>query len=246
MVDIHGPAAPTAAAPRVQAPPPLEPPPHTSIRFALTMLIVVLIGVGLSAINPPHPADFAIEHILTAIFVIVLVATWKIFPLSRRSYALITAFLLLHALGSHYTYSEVPYDAWSTRIGAWFGAAEFSLDRLLGFERNQFDRLVHFAFGVLLVHPIRELFARLNTISGAWASFSAINAVLAYSLVYECLEWGVALIMSEGVGQSYLGTQGDVWDAQKDMALAGVGAVMAIGFGWVRARFITRKSYRKS
>lgn len=244
MENTHGPTVPSAA-PGIStktSSPLRQPTPPTSLPFALSMLIVVLIGVGLSAIHPPHPADFAIEHILTAIFVVVLVATWKVFPLSRRSYGLITAFLLLHALGSHYTYSEVPYDAWSTRIGGWFGAADFSLDHLLGFERNQFDRVVHLLFGVFLVHPIRELFARRNTLSGAWASFFAINAVLAYSMVYECLEWGVAVIMSDGVGQSYLGTQGDVWDAQKDMALAGVGSVVGIGIAWVTARFTTRKS----
>src|SRR5690606_31097299 len=98
----------------------------------------------------------------------------------------------------------------------------------LRFERNHFDRLVHFAFGVLLVHPLREFLARTARVSDAWAATLAVVANMALSMLYELLEWGVAVVMTEDVSQSYLGTQGDVWDAHADMALASVGALLAL------------------
>lgn len=194
----------------------------TAPSYPRWLLGVVLLWTGAWSINPLHPADFAIEHILTVLLLALLIATRKRFPLSHLSYSCIAVFLLLHAVGAHYTYSEVPYERWFAC------ATGISVDRLFGFERNQFDRLVHFAFGLLFAYPAREVFLRVAQVKGFWGYFLPLDVMMSFSMLYELLEWGVAMVMSDGVSQSYLGTQGDVWDAQKDMALAAFGALLAM------------------
>ena len=142
--------------------------------------------------------------------------------LSRLSYTLIFLFLCLHAVGSHYTYSEVPYDAW---IKALTGR---SLNEAMGWERNHFDRLVHFLYGLLLAYPMRELFLRVANARGFWGYFLPLDMTLATSAIYELVEWAAAEIFGGDLGAAYLGTQGDIWDAQRDMALASIGALIAM------------------
>lgn len=178
--------------------------------------------------RPEHPQDFVLEHILTVLFITLLVATRRVFPLSHLSYTLIFFFLALHIVGAFYTYSLVPYDRWVGTFVSWFGVQDFSLDQALGFSRNHFDRLVHFAFGLLLVYPVREVFLRIVGVNGFWGYYLPIDVVLSFSLLYELLEWAVALVFAGDVGQSYLGTQGDEWDAHKDMALAALGALIGM------------------
>jgi putative membrane protein len=201
----------------------------TAPSYPIWLFGVVLVWLGLWSIKPPHPADFALEHILTVLLIGLLVATRRRFPLSHLSYSLIALFLLLHAIGAHYTYSEVPYERWFATVASWLGADHFSFDGMFGFERNQFDRLVHFAFGLLFAYPTREVFLRIAKVKGFWGYFLPVDVMLSCSLLYELIEWVVALVMSDGVGQSYLGTQGDVWDAQKDMAIAALGGLIAMG-----------------
>lgn len=174
------------------------------------------------AIDPLYRHDWALENVLTALAAILLVATYRRFPLSRVSYTLIFLFLCLHTLGSHYTYSEVPYDRWFESA---FG---FSLDKALGFERNHFDRLVHFCYGLLLAYPVREMFLRVAQARGFWGYFLPLDVTLSTSAFYELIEWAAALAFGGDLGIAYLGTQGDEWDAQKDMGLAGLGALIAM------------------
>ncbi|MGH7232936.1 MAG: DUF2238 domain-containing protein [Nitrospiraceae bacterium] len=167
------------------------------------------------AISPLDRGDWLLENILALATVGLLLATYHKFQFSNLSYVLITLFMTLHAIGAHYTYSEVP-------LGFWMKEA-------LGLSRNHFDRIVHFAFGFLLAYPAYELFRRAAGTKGAWAAFFAITAVLSLSGLFEVIESWVAQIVSPELGQAYLGTQGDIWDAQKDMTLACVGAILAIG-----------------
>jgi putative membrane protein len=162
------------------------------------------------------------------LFVALLVVTRRSFPLSHLSYTLIFLFLALHIVGAYYTYSLVPYDRWIGSVASWAGAEDFSLDESLGFTRNHFDRLVHFAFGLLLVYPAREVFLRIAEAKGFWGYYLPFDVVMTFSLVYELLEWAIAAVFAPEVGQSYLGTQGDEWDAHKDMALAGLGALITM------------------
>jgi putative membrane protein len=178
------------------------------------MLAVFLVAWAWSAIDPVYPADWWLENIMTFIVVIVLAATYRLFTFSDLSYLLIVVFLCLHVVGSHYTYSEVP-------IGDW------AKDRL-GLARNHYDRVVHFSYGLLWAYPFREVGLRGCGVPRAFASLTALALVLACSAGYEIIEWIVASIADPAAGQAYLGTQGDEFDGQKDMALAGLGGVLTL------------------
>ncbi|MCT4656922.1 MAG: DUF2238 domain-containing protein [Cohaesibacter sp.] len=174
------------------------------------------------AISPYDRGDWALENVLVVFFALALGLSYKSFPLSRLSYVCIFLFLILHEIGAHNTYAKVPYDAFLIRT---FG---FSLNDLMGWDRNHFDRLVHFLFGVLFAYPIRELYCRLAGAKGFWAYFFPIEMVMASSMIFELFEWGAASFFGGDLGVAYLGTQGDVWDAHKDMALASLGAFLAM------------------
>ncbi|MEM7411543.1 MAG: DUF2238 domain-containing protein [Myxococcota bacterium] len=174
------------------------------------------------AIDPVSRSTWLMENVLVFALVGVLVASYRRLPLSRVSYTLIFLFLALHEVGSHYTYSLVPYDEACQR---WFG---FSLNEALGFERNHFDRLVHFSYGLLLAYPIREFFLRVADVRGFWGYFLPLDLTMSSSMIYELIEWAAAEIFGGELGAAYLGTQGDIWDAHKDMALASLGALIAM------------------
>ncbi len=114
---------------------------------------------------------------------------------------------------AHYTYSEVPFG--------------FYLSEVFHFSRNHFDRIVHFSFGLLLVYPVRELLIRFANIRGFFSYYLPIDVVLACSGLFEIIEWLFVMMVNPELGDAYLGTQGDIWDAQKDMVLATIGALIA-------------------
>lgn len=174
------------------------------------------------AFDPYDRKDWLLENVLVAIFLLVLLLTAKKFPLSRISYTLIFIFLAIHEIGSHYTYSEVPYDVWfSSAFGTTF-------NELVGWERNNFDRIVHFLYGLLLAYPIREVYFRVARADGFWGYFLPLDFAMSTSMLYELIEWGAAEFFGGELGVAYLGTQGDVWDAHKDMLLASIGALLAM------------------
>lgn len=187
--------------------------PHRRFLFWSSGLFA-LVAIAL-AFNPHDRADWALENALAVLLVLVLLVTARRFPLSRISYGLIFAFLLLHEVGAHYTYSEVPYREW--------------LPFLPATERNHYDRFVHLSFGLLMAYPIRELFLRLARVRGFWGYYLPLDLTMACSMIYELIEWGAAVYFGGELGQAYLGTQGDPWDAHKDMALATLGAIAAMG-----------------
>lgn len=195
-----------------------------SRRYPAWLLGIFLAWFAVWAIRPPHAGDFLLEHIFTALFLGLLLLSYRRFPLSNLSYTLVFTFLCLHVVGAHYTYSEVPYEEWLRGAASWFGVEGFSVREALGFTRNHYDRLVHFAFGLLMAYPAREVFIRIARMRGFWGYFLPLDVMMSFSMLYELIEWGVAVIIAGDVGQSYLGTQGDEWDAQKDMALAALGA----------------------
>lgn len=175
------------------------------------------------AIDPVSRSTWLLENVLVVGLIALLAATYPMFRLSRVSYTLIFLFLAMHEIGSHYTYSLVPYDAWCQRF---FG---FSLNEALGFERNQFDRAIHFSYGLLLAYPIREVFLRIVDVRGFWGYALPLDVTMSTSMIYELIEWAVAAGFGGELGQAYLGTQGDIWDAHKDMALASLGALISMG-----------------
>jgi putative membrane protein len=178
-------------------------------------LVVIFLAVWIwSAINPNYPSDWLMENILVFIFIPIILLLAKYFKLSNLSYTLITAFLILHVIGSHFTYSEVPF---GYLLQQWFNA-----------DRNMYDRLVHFSFGLLLSYPLREVLMRVSRMKGVWAYYFPIDIAAAFSALYELIEWGTVVVVSPEAGAAFLGTQGDIWDAQKDMLMAIIGSIVAM------------------
>lgn len=174
------------------------------------------------AIDPVDRHDWALENVLVLAFAVGIGVSYRRFTFSRVSYTLIFLFLCLHAVGAHYTYAQVPYDrAWQALTGSTF-------NELMGWERNHFDRLVHFCYGLLFAYPLREVFLRVAQARGFWGYFLPLDFALATSALFELFEWGAAAVFGGDLGVAYLGTQGDEWDAHKDMLLAGTGATIAM------------------
>ena len=167
-------------------------------------------------------ATWLLENAPVAIGVLILLATYRRMPLSRISYTLIFLFLCLHETGAHWTYSKVPYDEW------WRSFTGVTLNSQLGFTRNHFDRLVHFFYGFLIAYPVREIFLRVASVRGFWGYFLPLDFTMSTSAFYELLEWATAAVVGSDASNDYLGSQGDIWDAQKDIALASLGALLAM------------------
>jgi len=191
-------------------------------RFVAVLLGLLTVLWAVLAIAPVDRSDWLLENALLLVAVTGLAATYRRFPLSRASYLMIFIFLCLHSVGAHYTYAQVPYDRW------WQALTGSTLNEILGFERNHFDRLVHFLYGLLLAYPIRELFLRIAGVRGFWGYFLPLDLTMSTSMLFELVEWLVAVLVGGELGAAYLGTQGDVWDAHKDMALASLGALIAM------------------
>jgi putative membrane protein len=189
-------------------------------------LVVLAVLFGLEwvalAISPRYRQDWALENALTMAFVAALAVVHRRLPLSSISYTVLFVFLSLHTLGAHYTYSEVPYDEWARALTG------RSVSDVLGWQRNHYDRLVHFAYGLLLAYPVREILVRVAGVRGVWGYYLPVAVTSATSADYELIEWAAALVFGGDLGVAYLGTQGDVWDAQKDMALAVGGAILSM------------------
>ena len=192
---------------------------HKTVGFSKNRLLLVLAAWYaavwvITAVAPLDRHDWFLENLLVIAALAILIGTYRLFPLSDLSYVLITAFMTLHAIGAHYTYSEVPFGFW--------------LRDTLGFARNPFDRIVHFSFGLLMAYPIREVFLRVANARGFWAYYLPLDVTLAFSALYEIMEMVVATMVAPGTGDAWLGTQGDIWDPQKDMGLAALGALLCM------------------
>lgn len=197
--------------------------PLDSIPLRRSRYLVVLSGIFAVywvawAIHPKHFTNWVVENVLLVAFVGFLMFTRRRFPLSDVSYTLIAVFLALHTVGAHYSYSEVPYNDWFRAV---FG-------RPLHGGRNMYDRLVHCCFGLLLAYPIRELFLRVARVRGFWGYYLPLDVTMSFSMLYELIEWAYAAMAGGDAGAAFLGTQGDEWDAQKDMAIASLGALISM------------------
>ena len=181
----------------------------------LISLIAAFVAVWVwAAIHPVFRRDWLLENLLVFVAVPVIVIGGQYFRLSKLSYTLITIFMILHVIGSHYTYAKVPFG--------------YTLQRWLGSNRNMYDRMVHFGYGFLLAYPVREVFLRLAKVKGFWGYYLPLDLTLALSATFEIIEAIVASLADPEAGMAYLGMQGDQWDAQKDMMMAGIGAFMAM------------------
>lgn len=186
------------------------------------MIALLGFAVILASIDAPYPAVAPLHHIPTVL--LVFGAPWLLsrWPLTNGAVACILIFFLLHTLGGRYTYSNVPYDDWARAI------AGISISDSLGFTRNHYDRLVHFSFGLLTIPVARELFHRHGNVGKALSVYLALECVLAVSGFYEIFEWLLTYVAAGPDAGAYNGQQGDMWDAQKDMAMAGLGALFGV------------------
>lgn len=157
--------------------------------------------------------NWLLENALTVLFMLFLVFSFRKYQFSDLSYLLICVYLCLHVYGAKYTYAENPFGYW--------------LKDYFHFERNHYDRIVHFCFGFLLAYPMRELFLRWLKYPKAVSWILPIEITLSVSGLYELIEWAVADVFFKAQGDAYLGTQGDIWDAQKDIFLAFIGAIIS-------------------
>lgn len=185
----------------------------------MVCLVAYSIVWVLAAINPVYPDDWLLENVLAILGVAFFVITYKAFPLSNLSYIPLTTFMILHAIGAHYTYAETPIGDWMAPIFGW--------------ERNNFDRVVHFLFGLLLAYPMRELYYRIIGSRGIWGIVLPIDVMISLSAIYELVEWAATVVVAPEAGAAFLGAQGDPWDAHKDMALASLGACITMGITFV-------------
>lgn len=196
------------------------------------LLVAFVLLWAISCLRLPYPEYFAMQHVPTVVAVLALVWCERRIGITRTSFSLVIAMLTLHVVGARYLYSYVPYDDVTEAL---FG---IRLNDAFGFERNHYDRLVHFAFGLLLTLPIVELCEQSLRMRPRVAVLAAVCVVLAASAVYEVMEWGVAMIFAPNWADAYNGQQGDSWDARKDMALAWAGAMVAamlVGMGRKRS-----------
>jgi putative membrane protein len=175
---------------------------------AMAMVIVI------TGYNPEKVFDWWLENIAALTFLAVLVLTYRRLPLSDLSYLLIFVYLSLHEWGAEYKYSDVPLGEW---MKPW-----------LGTSRNHYDRVMHFSYGLLLSYPMQEWFMRVVGVTNRWRYLLPIESTLAFSACYEMLEAFAASVLTPERGEEFVGMQGDIWDSQKDMFMAGLGAVSAM------------------
>ncbi len=177
----------------------------------LTLFCTVLIW---SAIWPKDYYTWLLEVLPAVIGLVILVLTRQGFPLTPLVYILILIHCIILMVGGHYTYAEVPAGDWVSNFFGW--------------QRNNYDKLGHLAQGFVPAIIAREIFIRKEVVNGKWwRNFLICCFCLAFSALYELLEWWTALLSGAGA-EAFLGTQGYQWDTQSDMLLALLGAILAL------------------
>ncbi|MNV00377.1 Inner membrane protein YjdF [compost metagenome] len=186
------------------------------------MLAAAVATMIASGIAPHDPVDWWLENVVPVIVILGLTAGLRHRRLSWQAYLAILLLLAIHELGAHFTYAKVPYEQWTRAL------TDHSLNAALGWKRNQYDRLVHFSYGLLVVIPLREMLCRQTPLRGGWLAFLALSLVLASSALYELVEWIGGEYLGDDQAEDFVATQKDIWDAQKDMALAFLGALICL------------------
>ncbi len=178
----------------------------------LGIFIPVLIW---SAALPKDPFTWFLEVLPVFIGLVILLLTYKKFPLTTLLYTLILIHMIILMVGGHYTYAEVPLFDWIKEV----------FDQ----NRNNYDKVGHFAQGFIPAILAREILIRKHIVLGSkiWLNTIIVSLVLAFSALYELIEWWVALAVGEDA-EAFLGTQGYMWDTQSDMGYALFGAIMAL------------------
>lgn len=201
------------------------------MRAQVVLLALTCILLVFSLLRAPYPDEQSLQHIPTGLAIALLALAIHRGWFSTAGFACLVAFLWLHILGARYIYSNVPYDDWFYAVTGGSPAGWF------GWSRNHYDRFVHLMFGVLLVLPLAETAQRFGRMSLGWAMLLAFCAVGMLSALYEVAEWVLTITMAPEQAEAYNGQQGDLWDGQKDMLLAMLGAALSgVVLIWRRRR----------
>jgi len=190
------------------------------MKLKFTLLITYIAIWSYLAIEPWYRDDWLLENLLVFMAAPILVWADKRIGFSPLSLWMLFIFFTLHAIGAHYTYSEMP----------WFS----SITDFFEFKRNHYDRLIHFLYGLLLFLPFYEVFLPVQP-SKRTALLFTFLFLFASSGVYEVIEWLATETTHAELGTAFLGTQGDQWDAQKDMLCGHLGSLLGLLF-WYRLK----------
>ncbi|MCP4392994.1 MAG: DUF2238 domain-containing protein [Alphaproteobacteria bacterium] len=198
-----------------------------SRKFPIILLGLYLVFFVVLGISPYDRAVWFAENLPLVMIVAFLVTTFKSFRLSNISYVMMAVLLILHTIGGHYTFERVPFDI---------------VTDFFDFERNHFDRIAHFSVG-FYAFPIAEYLLRKNEIKSTWLLYTIpILVIFTVANVYEIIEWLYAVSADAEAGIAFLGSQGDIWDAQKDMLADGLGSFAAMFVFWLYTLRMRRKS----
>ena len=181
------------------------------------MLGAVLLGVFALTLftTPEGKLNWLLEVGPGLVGMVALAATWKRFPMTRFIYVAVFVHILILVYGGYYTYAKAPLGEWAKHAFGW--------------SRNNYDKVGHFAFGFFPVFIVREVLLRKTKLErNGWLTFILINVIFGFAALYELFEWAAALTLDPAGGDAFLGTQGDVWDAQSDMLFAGLGAAIGL------------------
>ena len=201
--------------------------PFRENRLLHWLCIAFLIVFVVSVIHPRMFEDWLLENGLVFALVGLLIATYRVLPLSQLSYTLICVYLCMHEWGAHSMYASVA-------LGEW-------IKPLIHATRNDYDRVVHFAFGLLLAYPEREMLIRKANLRGFWNIWIPVVFSLGLGAAYEIIEAVTAVVASPDAGDAFLGLQGDPWDTQKDMFMGFAGSVVSMGITWVMVHLRARR-----
>jgi putative membrane protein len=188
--------------------------PFRENRFLQVLCAAMAVVIVLTGYRPEKVFDWWLENLAALSFLAVLAFTYRRLPLSNLSYLLIFVYLSLHEWGAEYKYSDVPLGEW---MKPW-----------LGTTRNHYDRVMHFSYGLLLSYPMQEWFMRVVRVTSRWRYLLPVESTLAFSACYEMAEAFMASVLTPERGEEFVGMQGDMWDSQKDMFMAGLGALAAM------------------
>jgi putative membrane protein len=182
--------------------------------FLIGLVISFIIIWVYRYINNNDTIDWFLENILVFGFAIYIAVSYKKFKYSDVSYLFFFGFLMLHIYGAQYAYTQNP-------LGEYF-------QNTYNLWRNPYDRVVHFSFGFLLAYPIRDMLVNRMNIKSKWQYLLPVEIILSLASIFELIEWGVEACTPKAIGESYVATQGDPFDAHKDIVLAVLGAAITM------------------
>ncbi len=188
-------------------------------RFKQLCLTVTVIIFAITWIAPLWPLEQALHSSLTVVGLIALVWYARRWPMRNGDFLAICAFIVMHSIAARWLYSNVPYDQWLRTAIGW------SPQEAFGWHRNHADRLIHISFGLCFTAALCGHFRQRWPLSVRQSYWLGILVIMAISLIYEWLEWAIALTLSPHQAEAYNGQQGDPWDAHMDMLLATIGAI---------------------